>query len=100
VRLKKTWKAVSRSRKAAWDKLLSQMSPQKSFASYRGCIRQAHAPLVPYLGVYMQDMVFIEDGNPDYLVCLIFVCFVFLKSCCSVERLSHVYKFSQTTAFG
>jgi son of sevenless-like protein len=67
VRLKKTWKNVSRSRKAAWDRLLQQMSPQKSFANYRGCIRAAHAPLVPYLGVYMQDMVFIEDGNPDFL---------------------------------
>ncbi len=67
ARLKKTWKNVSRSRKAAWDKLLQQMSPQKSFANYRACIRQAHAPLVPYLGVYMQDMVFIEDGNPDFL---------------------------------
>lgn len=43
------------------------MSPNKSFANYRQCIRQAHAPLVPYLGVYMQDMVFIEDGNPDFL---------------------------------
>ncbi len=67
MRLKKCWVKVSRSRKASWEKLLAQMSPQKSFGNYRACVRQAHAPLVPYLGVYMQDMVFIEDGNPDFL---------------------------------
>lgn len=48
------------------------MSPQKSFANYRQCIRSAHAPLIPYLGVYMQDMVFLEDGNPDYLKVIFF----------------------------
>jgi hypothetical protein len=67
VRLKKAWKGVSRNKKNTWEKLRGLMSPDKSFASYRNCIRQAHAPLVPYLGVYMQDMVFIEDGNPNYL---------------------------------
>ena len=67
VRLKKAWKGVSRNKQKTWDRLRELMGPQKAFASYRNCIRQAHAPLIPYLGVYMQDMVFLEDGNPDFL---------------------------------
>lgn len=66
-RLKKAWKGVSRNKMKTWDRLREYMSPQKAFANYRACIRTAHAPLIPYLGVYMQDMVFIEDGNPDFL---------------------------------
>ncbi len=42
------------------------MAPQSSFATYRQAIRTAHPPVIPYLGVSMQDMVFI--GN---VVCVV-----------------------------
>lgn len=88
VRLKKTWKNVSAAKKKvrvlcarvgwrarlahgvarqSWDRVRAVMAPQSSFATYRQAIRTAHPPVIPYLGVSMQDMVFIEDGNPDFL---------------------------------
>lgn len=83
IRLKKTWASVSRSKSKTWDKVRAVMAPQgtlspgggylfltlaaASFSSYRAAIRAAHPPVIPYLGVSMQDMVFIEDGNPDFL---------------------------------
>lgn len=67
ARLSRTWANVSRKERQGWEKLCAIMSPQRSFASYRAAIRSAQPPLVPYLGIFMQDMVFIEDGNPDSL---------------------------------
>lgn len=43
------------------------MSPQKSFQNYRNALRACKPPAVPYLGVYLQDLTFIEDGNPEQL---------------------------------
>ena len=43
------------------------MSPNKSYGNYRREIRNRKPPTVPYLGVFMKDMVFIEDGNKDFL---------------------------------
>ncbi len=75
--------ALSAAKKKSWDRVRGVMASQSSFAkcvaarlgcvcvltrnSYRACIRTAHPPCIPYLGVSMQDMVFIEDGNPDFL---------------------------------
>ncbi len=76
VRLKKTWKNVSAAKKKvrcgvgcaelfahvlvqSWDRVRAVMAPQSSFATYRQAIRTAHPPVIPYLGVSMQDMVFI-----------------------------------------
>jgi son of sevenless-like protein len=33
--------------------------------AYRKTLAQAAQPCVPYLGVYLTDLTFIEDGNPD-----------------------------------
>ena len=49
------------------EKMQALMSPMKSFSAYRTTVHTTQPPLVPYLGIYMQDMVFIEDGNPDLL---------------------------------
>lgn len=67
ARLKKLWGSISKAKTKAWDRVRAVMAPQASFSSYRAAIRTAHPPVVPYVGVYMQDIVFIEDGNPDFL---------------------------------
>jgi len=42
-----------------------------SFKHYRLSLQKAKAPAIPYLGVHLQDLIFIEDGNPDRLGSLI-----------------------------
>jgi hypothetical protein len=42
------------------------LAPQNNFRQYRAAVhRGGSGELVPYLGVYLTDLTFIEDGNPD-----------------------------------
>jgi len=43
------------------------MSAQSSYKAYREAIHTANPPLISYLGVYLSDITFIEEGNPDML---------------------------------
>jgi len=46
-------------------KLEALMSPQKNFSTYRNHLHECSPPLIPYMGVYLTDLTFIEDGNDD-----------------------------------
>jgi len=68
-RLKKSWIKV-KSDKKAWDdytELQYLISHNKSYANLRAQISNVAPPCLPCLGVYLQDLTFLEDGNPDYL---------------------------------
>ena len=41
------------------------MAPDYSYKNYRAAIHSINPPCVPFIGVYLRDLVFIEDGNPD-----------------------------------
>lgn len=48
------------------DELEASMDPSHSWKLYRNTLRSCTGPTVPYLGVYLTDLTFIEDGNPDF----------------------------------
>jgi len=68
-RLKKTWELVTKDKKAndAWEFQLELTNPQSSFSQYRAAKAAIDPPMIPYLGVYLQDLTFIEEGNNDRL---------------------------------
>ena len=35
--------------------------------AYRQCLGAATPPCIPYLGVYLTDLTFLEEGNPDFV---------------------------------
>ena len=39
----------------------------KNFANYKQLLRNINPPCVPFLGVYLTYLTFINDGNPDFL---------------------------------
>lgn len=44
------------------------MSTSRNFSVYREIIHSANPPVIPFLGFYLTDLTFLEDGNPDYIV--------------------------------
>ena len=64
-RLNRTWALVSSRTMAVLDHLRNLMSPTKNFANYREMLKSLNPPCVPFLGFYLTDLTFIEDGNSD-----------------------------------
>jgi len=44
------------------------MSNDRSYSRYRTELKIANPPCLPYLGVFLTDLTFIEDGIPDFLL--------------------------------
>jgi hypothetical protein len=43
------------------------MAREKNFQNFRAHLHQVDPPCIPYLGVYLTDLTFIEDGNKDFV---------------------------------
>lgn len=43
------------------------MSMTHNFRNYRDKLRNIAPPAIPYIGVTLQDLTFIDDGNPSFL---------------------------------
>ena len=41
--------------------------PQSNYKNYRDKLSITPVPAVPYIGVFLKDLTFIADGNPDYI---------------------------------
>ncbi|KAK2500923.1 hypothetical protein MC885_008584 [Smutsia gigantea] len=71
-RLKKTWAKVSKAdnilakTKALMDKLQKTVSSEGRFKNLRETLKNCNPPAVPYLGMYLTDLAFIEEGTPNF----------------------------------
>lgn len=43
------------------------VSTKHNFQNYRSALANAKLPALPYIGVYLRDLVFIEEANPGKL---------------------------------
>lgn len=66
-RLKFTMDDLPAASKQEWEELQAKISADNNSRIYREMLRQATLPVMPYLGLYLTDITFIEDGNPDFL---------------------------------
>lgn len=82
-RLARTWTSINSKITAVLERLRQLMGNTKNFAQYREALQQANPPCIPFFGgsscdwssadvmltclqgVYLTDLVFIEDGNPS-----------------------------------
>jgi hypothetical protein len=64
-RLKRTWALVGQKYHKLYDRLKAQMSSSGAYKAQRDALHQCKPPCVPYLGMYLTDLTFIEDGNKD-----------------------------------
>ncbi|KAJ3445212.1 guanine nucleotide exchange factor [Anaeramoeba flamelloides] len=66
-RLKKSWKEISNSLKEKWQKLIALMSRENSYCLIRDELSSIDPPGLPYIGMYLTDLVFVDEGNTDLL---------------------------------
>ncbi|EFC43486.1 rasGEF domain-containing protein [Naegleria gruberi] len=66
-RLSKTWEAISEEAKKTREELLSITNTNGNFANLRNMLKTVNPPCVPYNGVFLTDLTFIEDGSPKYI---------------------------------
>nr|CAD7459244.1 unnamed protein product [Timema tahoe] len=65
-RLKKTWEKVSKTTKQTIEKLQAIVSSDGRFRSLRDALHRCDPPCIPYLGMYLTDLSFIEEGTPNF----------------------------------
>lgn len=65
ARLKRTWDGLNKAQKVLLDYLRHITDHQRNYAVYRSNIRQASVPCLPFLGLYLTDLVFVDEGNPN-----------------------------------
>ncbi|KAL0480509.1 gefJ [Acrasis kona] len=63
-RLKKTWADLGNLQND-FQLCVDTMRSDRSFHDYRKKLINATPPCVPYLGILLTDLTFVEDGNPD-----------------------------------
>eukprot|EP01114_Cavostelium_apophysatum_P024062 TRINITY_DN928_c0_g1_i2.p1 TRINITY_DN928_c0_g1~~TRINITY_DN928_c0_g1_i2.p1 ORF type:complete len:460 (+),score=96.19 TRINITY_DN928_c0_g1_i2:146-1525(+) len=66
TRMRATWEEIGASKNSA-ERLNELMDPKKNFLSYRTALKQSRGPIIPYLGIFTRDLLFIEEGNPDWV---------------------------------
>eukprot|EP01080_Neovahlkampfia_damariscottae_P006336 gene6336-10343_t len=66
-RLKWTKLEIDQRLHSEFEENIKVMSSDNSFKVYRAHILGLDPPLVPYLGIYLTDLTFIEDGNADVI---------------------------------
>eukprot|EP00012_Vannella_robusta_P006367 CAMPEP_0206209152 /NCGR_PEP_ID=MMETSP0166-20121206/16732_1 /ASSEMBLY_ACC=CAM_ASM_000260 /TAXON_ID=95228 /ORGANISM="Vannella robusta, Strain DIVA3 518/3/11/1/6" /LENGTH=185 /DNA_ID=CAMNT_0053630481 /DNA_START=540 /DNA_END=1097 /DNA_ORIENTATION=- len=70
-RLKFTREQIPNATKQTLEELTDLMDPTQSYGNYRQKLHDVDPPCVPFLGTYLTDITFIEDGNPDWIQGLI-----------------------------
>lgn len=64
-RLHLTWAHASR--KSQLDSMLRYNDPSGGFSAYRSLLSFVHGPCVPFLTIFLTDLVHVQDQNPDTL---------------------------------
>lgn len=66
-RLKRTFDLLSTRVHGLLETLRNLMSTTKNFSVYRDALHKASPPLIPFLGFFLTDLTFIEDGNANFV---------------------------------
>ncbi|CAG0903934.1 unnamed protein product, partial [Darwinula stevensoni] len=65
-RLKKTWDKISKTTRQTVEKLQKLVSADCRFRNLRDALHHCDPPCIPYLGLYLTDLSFIEEGTPTF----------------------------------
>ncbi|KAJ5073248.1 guanine nucleotide exchange factor [Anaeramoeba ignava] len=66
-RLKKTWELVPPRQIELYQEMQRYLATDDNSKFYRETLKSRNPPCIPYLGVYFTDLVFIGNGNRDFI---------------------------------
>lgn len=66
-RLNRTWSQVNARTTASLEGMRKLMGSTKNFLEYRETLHKANPPCIPFFGIYLTDLTFIEDGIPSVI---------------------------------
>jgi hypothetical protein len=67
-RLRNTWECVPSDYIRIYEELCTYTSHKDNFKLLRTTMRDRPPPGIPHMGLYLKDLMFIEDGVPDQVV--------------------------------
>jgi len=67
TRLQATWAQTPQRFVASFEDLNRLMENKSNYRDYRTHMRDRKGPVVPYLGVILRDILFIEEGNKNFI---------------------------------
>ncbi|GJN94326.1 hypothetical protein Rhopal_007400-T1 [Rhodotorula paludigena] len=62
-RLRRTWEGLAPKYRAVFDSLRKATDHARNYAEYRQKIRQAVPPCLPFVGLFLTDLIFVFEGN-------------------------------------
>lgn len=65
-RLKFTREELSKKSSEQLGNILDLMTSENNFNNYRTVLREFPSPCIPFLGVFLTDLTFIEEGNSNF----------------------------------
>ncbi|CZT18952.1 related to cell division control protein 25 (GDP/GTP exchange factor) [Ramularia collo-cygni] len=66
-RLNRTWSQVNARTTQTLESMRKLMGSTKNFNEYRDSLHKANPPCIPFFGIYLTDLTFIEDGIPGVI---------------------------------
>jgi hypothetical protein len=66
-RLDKTWEGIPQKLKSEFESLTLLISRKKNYGEMRNELKLCTPPILPYIGLYLTDLTFIEDANKNIL---------------------------------
>ncbi|KAJ3356596.1 hypothetical protein GGF32_001442 [Allomyces javanicus] len=64
-RLHKTWESLSGKHHETLEEMRVATDHARNYANFRATLKSAVPPCIPFMGMYLTDLTFISDGNPD-----------------------------------
>ena len=59
--------SVSKKSMTSFQEMAALMAPEKNYSKFRKHLHTRDPPCIPYFGVYLTDLTFIDDGNKDLI---------------------------------